>query len=78
MWSQTAVLVLPKLGFPKKRNQQKAACTWQAISFPALYTMIEEEMSIFLEVTVSAILSKKVNVYRCPIPSFFRDGAVSV
>jgi hypothetical protein len=38
----------------------------------------QEERSIFWEVIVSVILSKKLYVYMCPIPNVFRDGAISL
>jgi hypothetical protein len=40
--------------------------------------MSQEEWSIFREVTVSGILSKKVYVYMCPIPNGFGDRAISL
>jgi hypothetical protein len=40
--------------------------------------MFQEERSIFREVIVSAILSKRVYMYMCPIPNSFRDRAVSL
>jgi hypothetical protein len=40
--------------------------------------MFQEEMSVFLEVIISVILSKKVYMYMCPIPSGFRDRAISL
>jgi hypothetical protein len=45
-----------------------------------IYRMSQEERSVFWEVAVSAILSKKkkVYMYTCPIPNPFRDGAVSL
>jgi hypothetical protein len=36
------------------------------------------ERSIFWDVIVSAILSKKVYMYMCPIPYGFRDRAISL
>jgi hypothetical protein len=36
----------------------------------------QEERSIFWEVIVSVILSKKVYMYMCPIPNGFRDRAI--
>jgi hypothetical protein len=36
------------------------------------------ERAIFCEVIVSAILSKKVYMYMCPIPNGFRDRAISL
>jgi hypothetical protein len=36
------------------------------------------ESSIFWEVIVSVILSKKVYMYMCPIPNGFRDRAISL
>jgi hypothetical protein len=38
----------------------------------------QEERSIFWEVTVSVILSKKLCMYLCPIPNGFRDGVISL
>jgi hypothetical protein len=38
--------------------------------------MSQEERSLFLEVTVSVILSKKV--YMCPTPNGFRNRAISL
>jgi hypothetical protein len=43
-----------------------------------LYRVSQEEMSIFWEVTVSVILSKKSYMYTCPIPNGFRDRAISL
>jgi hypothetical protein len=40
--------------------------------------MSQEDMSIFWEVIISAILSKKVYMYMCPIPKYFRDTAISM
>jgi len=36
-----------------------------------LYRMSQEEMSVFWEVIVSVILSKKVCMYMCSIPNGF-------
>jgi hypothetical protein len=36
-----------------------------------LYRVSQEEMSIFWEVIVLVILSKKVYIYTCPIPNDF-------
>jgi hypothetical protein len=43
-----------------------------------LHRVSEEEGSIFWEVIVSVILSKKVYMYMCPIPNRFRDRAISL
>ena len=40
--------------------------------------MSQEGMSIFWEVKVSVILTKKVCMYMCPIPNGFRDRAISL
>jgi len=40
--------------------------------------MSQEAISIFWEVTVSVILSKKLYMYMCPIPNGFLDRAVSL
>jgi hypothetical protein len=39
--------------------------------------MSQEESSIFWEVTVSAIQSKKLYTYMCPILNGFRERAIS-
>jgi hypothetical protein len=36
------------------------------------------KVTIFWEVIVSVILSKKVYMYMCPIPNGFRDKAISL
>jgi hypothetical protein len=43
-----------------------------------IYRVSQEERSVFWEVTVSAILNKKVYIYICPIPNGFRDRATSL
>jgi hypothetical protein len=43
-----------------------------------LYRVSQKEVSIFWEVIVSAILSKKFYMYMCPIPKGFRDRAISL
>jgi hypothetical protein len=40
--------------------------------------MSQEKRSIFLEVIVSGILSKRVHMYMCPIPNGFRDTDISL
>jgi hypothetical protein len=40
--------------------------------------MSHEERSVFWEVTVPVILSKKLYMYMCPIPNGFRDRAISL
>jgi hypothetical protein len=40
--------------------------------------MSQEERSIFWEVIVSVILSKKLYMYMCPIPNGFPERAVSL
>jgi hypothetical protein len=42
-----------------------------------IYRVSQEERSIFLEVIVSVILSKKVYTYMCAIPNGFRYRAIS-
>jgi hypothetical protein len=42
------------------------------------YMVFQEERSIFSEVTVSVILSKKMYMYMCSIPNGFRDRAISL
>jgi hypothetical protein len=61
---------------------------WSAlISFPfssvgvfriPIYSVSQEERSLFWEVIVSVILSKKVYMYMCPIPNGFWDRAISL
>jgi hypothetical protein len=48
------------------------------IAHTYLYRVSQEERSVFWEVTVSAILCKKVCIYMWPIPNGFRDRAVSL
>jgi hypothetical protein len=45
-----------------------------------MYRVSQEERSIFCEVTVLVILSRKVytRMYMCPIPNGFRDRAISL
>jgi hypothetical protein len=38
----------------------------------------QEERSVLREIKVSAILSKKLYTYICPIPKGFRDRAISL
>jgi hypothetical protein len=46
---------------------------------PKLYRMFQKERSVFWEVTVSVILSKKkMYMYMCHIPNGFRDRAISL
>jgi hypothetical protein len=40
--------------------------------------MPQEERSIFWEVIVSVILSKKLYMYMCPTPNGFQDTAISL
>jgi hypothetical protein len=40
--------------------------------------MSQKERSIFWEVILSVILSKKLCMYMCPIPNIFRDRAISL
>jgi hypothetical protein len=41
-----------------------------------IYRVSQEERTIFWEVIVSAILSKKLYMNMCPIPNGFRDRAI--
>jgi hypothetical protein len=43
-----------------------------------IYRVSQEERTIFWEVTVSVILSKKLYMNMCPIPNGFRDRAILV
>jgi hypothetical protein len=43
-----------------------------------IYRVSQEEISVFWEVTVSAILSKEIYMYMCPIPNGFIDRAISL
>jgi hypothetical protein len=40
--------------------------------------MTQERRSIFWEVILSVILSKKVYTYMCPIPNGVQDSAISL
>jgi hypothetical protein len=42
------------------------------------HTVSQEERSIFWEVIVSVILSKKLFMYMCPIPDGFQDRVISL
>jgi hypothetical protein len=44
----------------------------------SVYRVSQEESSIFWEIIISSILSKKVYIYMFPIPNGFRDRAISV
>jgi hypothetical protein len=46
--------------------------------FVSLRRMSQDERSIFWEDIVSVIVSKKLHVHMCPIPSGFRDTAISL
>jgi hypothetical protein len=43
-----------------------------------LYRMSQVERSVFWEVTVSAILSKKLYMNMCSVPTGFRERAISL
>jgi hypothetical protein len=48
------------------------------LRYPEMYKVVlcrvsQEERSIFWEVIISVILSKKVYMYMCPTPNGFRD-----
>jgi hypothetical protein len=43
-----------------------------------IYRLSQEERSIFRDVMVPVILSKKVYMYMCPVPNSFRDRAISL
>ena len=43
---------------------------------PVVYRVSQEERSVFWEVIVSVILSKKLYMNMCPIPNGFRDRAI--
>jgi hypothetical protein len=47
------------------------------LKFGLIYRVSQEERSIFWEVIVSVILSRKVYTYMCPVPNGFRDRATS-
>jgi hypothetical protein len=43
-----------------------------------MYSVLQEERSIFWEIIVFVIVRKKVYKYICPIPKIVRDTAVSL
>jgi len=47
-----------------------------SLQFKGIYRVCQEERSIFWEVIVSVILSKKLHTNMCPIPNGFRDRAI--
>jgi hypothetical protein len=51
---------------------------WFIFHHFTLYRASQEERSIFWEVIVSVILSRKVYTYMCPIPNGFWDRAISL
>jgi hypothetical protein len=51
-------------------------CVWY--KYVQIHRESQEERSIFWEVTVSAILSKKMHIYVCRVPNGFRDTAISL
>ena len=68
----------PKLGSSSGHNTRTAA---KKISLGFLetcyiYRVSQEERSIFWEVIVSVILSKKLYMNMCPIPNGFRDRTI--
>jgi hypothetical protein len=67
---------LPDYGVERPRlHEHEASQFWEP---QIVYGVSPEERSIFWEVTVSVILSKKVYMYTCPIPNGFRDRAISL
>jgi hypothetical protein len=72
-WDQE---IVPKNCFFQPRNYSSRSpfdpCKTQWL----LYRVSQEERSIFWEVIVSVILSKKVYMHMCPIPNGFRDRAI--
>jgi hypothetical protein len=58
------------------RRQSSILLSFDVVS-PLLFTVSQEERSIFCEVILSVILSKKVYLYMCPMPNGFRDRAIS-
>jgi hypothetical protein len=62
-------LLFPLKSFPVQHS---------LIILSTLYRMSHKERSVFWEVIVSAILSRKVYMYMCPIPNGFRDRAISL
>jgi hypothetical protein len=51
---------------------------WGSCGLVGTYRVSQEERTIFWEVIVSVILSKKLNMNMCPIPNGFRDRAILV
>jgi hypothetical protein len=52
--------------------------TLRVFNNPPVYRVSQQERSIFWEVIVSVILSKKVYMYMCPIPNVFQHRAISL
>jgi hypothetical protein len=53
-------------------------CDMNICSYIYIYRVFQEERTIFWEVIVSVILSKKLYMNVCPIPNGFRDRAILV
>jgi len=61
--------------FVRRRNTYKILIRLNKVNIN-IYRVYQEERSIFLEVIVSVILSKKLYMNICPIPNDFRDRAI--
>jgi hypothetical protein len=59
-----------------KSSEQVTNIDFTTIS--EVYRMSQEDRSVFWEVIVSVIPSRKVYMYMCPIPNSFRDRVVSL
>jgi hypothetical protein len=69
--STTAAIFLTERDPSSERSCD--ACDYSLISEGKPYRLSQEERSIFWEVIVSVILSKKLYMYMCPIPNGLRD-----
>ena len=59
-----------------RHNRYQTLVSSHKIGVDVLYRVSQEERSIFWEVIVSVILSKKLYMNMCPIPNGVRDRAI--
>jgi hypothetical protein len=64
--------------YPTLLLRLKNLLTYLFSSNSYIHRVCQEEMSIFWEVIVSVILSKKCYMYMCPIPNGFRNRVISL
>jgi hypothetical protein len=63
--------------YSRNDSSFQGLCKYHKLTVP-IYRVPQEERSIFWEVIVSVILSKKVYIYICPIPNGLQDRTISL